>query len=218
MAYQLIIPILTALAGTAISARAASKAADRADAEAQRLSTRQNKLLDKQRASVLENLRTYDPTKRKEAQDQQATETEKMLNTALTEAAETAAPTEAAATGRVSQDYLTKRATSVRDATNRASALAGLLARFRAPSKLRTEESLDNADFTSREADIGALLRDRARTGEQLVAKAGRVDPWEMAIGQGLQSYGMSAAGGQIMQGLGTGAGAAGGGSYNGWV
>lgn len=209
MALQLAIPIAMMLAGTAIQARAQRKAADRMDREMALQSARQTELTDKQRASVLENLRNYDPNKRNEAQTAEATKAEASLNSAVRDAAAYTAPTAPAATGRISQDFTEGRAEAVRGAANRASALAGLLSKFRAPTQLRAEEALTNANFASDEANLSAMLRDRARTGEQLVARAGRVNPMMTAVGSGLQMAGSSMASGTIMKGLmGAGAGA----------
>lgn len=204
----LVIPIAMMLAGTAINARAQRKAADRMDREMALQSLRQTELTDQQRASVLENLRSYDPYKRDAAQTAEATQAEAALKSAVQDAAAYTAPTAPSATGRISKDFTEGRAEAIRRAANRASALAGLLAKFRAPTQLRAEEALTNANFASDEANLAARLRDRTRTGEQLVARAGRVDPLATAVGSGLQMAGSSMASGQIMKGLTGGAGA----------
>lgn len=203
----LIIPLITMLAGTAIQARAQSRAADRQAEELALQSRRQTEVTDKQRASVLANLRQYDPKRRAERQEIEAGKAEQSLNSAVVDAASRTAPTAPVATGRVSSDYTEGRAEAVRDAANRASTMAGLLAKFRAPTQLRTEESMTNANFAADEANLAAILRDRARTGEQLVSAAGRVNPWAMAAGSALSSAGSSMATGQIMKNLVPGGG-----------
>ena len=184
------IAIMTMLAGTALQSSAMRKAADRAENTRIEEYARQKKTMEKSRESVMKNLREYDPSRRDQAMQDISNEVAQDLTSEVAKAAEETVDLTPAASGRVSEDYLQGRAKSVRDEVARASSMAAILSKVRAPQDLRTNEALKNADYASREEVLASLLRSRKGTGDQLVEILGRPDSGKMALGSLLQSAG----------------------------
>lgn len=197
--------IMTAL-GTAVQYKAGQDARDDAAAEMAVASGRQNELLDKSRELVMENLRSYDPNQRISDQEAIAQEIAAKADAVAQEGLSVAPIGDSGqAVGDVSTTYLADRAARARDSADRASVLAGLLGKFRAPTQLRQDEALENAEFASQGANLGSMMRGRARTDAPLIELAGQPDPLMQALGGGMQQYGLNTLSGQVLSGLNTG-------------
>lgn len=198
--------------GAVIQGRAQSKAAKRQKAAITEGMRRQSKVLDDKRALTLDNLEQYRPEQRMIAQEAAATEAEEGLVGELIRAKD-AGISIPESNGDVSNQYKTNLARAAVDEMDRASVMASLMSRFRAPTDMRFEEGIDNANFASQQGGLDARGRSMAATDDFLIQQAGKPDPRKMMLGSLMQSIGSAYMGGTITKGLGATGGAAGGGA-----
>lgn len=170
---------------------------------------RQDDLLSKRRENVMKRLEGYDPSRRSEAQEESAERIEGFLQSALQDAQASGVADIPRAGGKVSQSYNASVAERFADEMDRASRLASLMARFRAPSDIRFQEGMRDADLSARNAELASLGVSRANTDQSLINMV-QPDPRMMALGGLMQTVGTAGAGGAVSSGRTSGMGVAG--------
>lgn len=132
----------------------------------------------------------YDPQARAAQYESMASKAEDSLGEALAQAT---ADTEGANTGtqgRVSSDYIEGKAKSMRDSAERASTLARLMARVRAPSDLTSKEGISTGRMAGELRGLGAEMARMAQAYSQDAA-AVQPNPWLGILAGGMSGYGM---------------------------
>lgn len=198
------------IGGTGMQMSAQNKAAKKTNAAILEGMHRQNKVQDDKRALTLENLEQYAPETRQAAQETAAGKAEESLVGELVRAQESGI-TIPGTTGNVSGEYKTNLARAATKEMDRASNLARLMSKFRAPTDMRFEENLKNADFATQQGGLNATGRSYAATDDALTRLAAQPDSRMMTLGSLLSAAGSAAGMGSILRGGATsGAGLAG--------
>lgn len=192
------IPLIAAVLGTAVQNRTMSKANKRRQNELRIGREKEKKVEGEQRADVLKEAGTYDPTLRQEELDTEAAVTEEQILDVLSD-------NEALTTGDagvISEALADQRAQSVREKANNASIMAALMSKVRAPQSVAASDELDMLDLISKSSGRSSKLGRIGRTTQTLADLEGQPDSTAMMMGGLAQSLGLSALSGQIMSGL----------------
>lgn len=199
-------PLLLTILGSQMQNRAIKQGEKRGRNEAARGRETQRGLESDRQAEVFKALEKFDPTARQEAMDTQAEGTRSNIESALAGAAEQAATP--GNVGRVSEKTLEQRAASTREQANRASVLAALLSKVRAPGEVATDEAADKLRTATNVSGIDRTGRRAANTTQLLTELVSQPSRRTMAAGGLAQGIGTSMLSGQIMGALGTPGGA----------
>ena len=192
------IPLVMMALGTALQTRQQKKAGKRRTAELRIGRDKENKIEETQRKDVLDEAEQFDPALRQEAMDAKAAESETRINEVL-EANELATSGDV---GALPEALLAKRAKSTRDKANTASIMAALSSKVRAPKDASFDESQSMSELLAASQGRTHKLGRTGRTSSVLANLEGQTNPNAMMIAGLIQSMGMSAASGSIMQGL----------------
>lgn len=185
--------------GAGMQMSAQNKAAKKANAAVLEGMRRQQKVLDDKRSLTLKNLEQYDPATRQAAQEAAATEAEQSLVGELIKAQDSGV-TIPGTTGNVSNEYKTNLARAVTGEMDRASTLARLMSKFRAPTDMRFKENLNNANFATQQGGLDSTARSFAATDDALVQLAAQPDSRMMTLGSLLSAVGGAASMGAALK------------------
>lgn len=185
--------------GTGLQMKAQADAAKRQRNAALAMQDRQDEITGRQRQDIVSSAEQYDPgarmTRQKQAADTATASIMKEIEGAMTG---TNLPTEA--TGRVSDDYLKARADTIRQEYQRAGDRAALLGKMRAPTDLRFEEGLDNANLASRLATLSSIGKNRMVTDKAIMDSI-QPNSKMMILGKIMSGVGSAGAAGSVMNG-----------------
>lgn len=152
-----------ALAASAVGTGLQMKAQNDAIKKQQRIASaaeeNMNRRQGQQQELLLEEALKFDPTKRTDSMEKTAQAAEASLGAAIAEANSAAPQHDAAATGRVSDEYKVAQAGAVADQTARAAQTARLMSRMRAPTDMLDTERMDYADMLGRVGTVGSKAK-----------------------------------------------------------
>lgn len=185
-------PVTLFIVGTGMNYMAQRQAQKRAERQIGVTEDRNDLHANKLINELNTNSKQYDATTRAEAQqqaEQQAQQTmQTNLNNATTEGHGDYIPTSG---GNVGRTYAVEAGKRTLADANRASAVATMLAKLRAPTYLRTNEGFTDSNIASNMSRIARSQRAMASAGERDIASASVPNPLLTAIGSGMQGYGM---------------------------
>jgi len=151
---------------------------------------RQDDLSKRNRKQVLGLMEQYDPEKRQENKDLAANTASEGLISEVIAAKENGGGNIDATQGRVSNAYDTDFAKAQNTRIKKASNIAKLMGKIRAPGDLRFEEGLANSDSQSKSAIIGSLMKSRWTTDQGRINMAKIPNAEMMLAGDLMKSYG----------------------------
>jgi len=176
------------VAGTAMQYKAQRDASKRQ----QRQIGLQEDRNDKSNKKVIQNVQQlmgqYDPDARAQNQQQAQQDSEISLTDFLNES--NASRDDGNTTGRVSEVYSTEKAKRITDQAEVAANMARLMSKMRAPTDSRMNEQLNYADTAARVGGINQNRGNMANAAGVDIRQAGNPNPFLMAMGSGMQSYG----------------------------
>ncbi len=179
-----------AIAGTAMQQKAQSDAYKKQQKAIDKGLVRQGELQRQATQSVDEASEQYLPEMRRQRQEESEQEQTQYLQEALGEARgeDTGIGLDAPISGKVSQDYLVKRALAEVETEKRAAEYAAMLGKIAAPSRLRQTEAIGMGDLAADLARVGSFSAgEQGVTGLKANA-AGMANPWMMGAGAALQA------------------------------
>lgn len=193
-------PIAIYIVGTMLKARANQKARKATQNEINKTQARNDTYTNDLSQQVAKNSEQYAPVSRLDAQNQAEQQALGGMEQNLTRVREEGRgdyiPT---SSGDVGRTYSVETAKRTLDTASRASKVAAMLAKMRAPTDLRTNEGLANSDIASRMSRTAREQQAMARAGEMDIRSASVPNPMMTMIGSGMQaygSYGMAGGGG----------------------
>ena len=183
------VPIITALAGTAMQVKAQNDATDKQQKIAQQAEQNQNNRNQEQQNLVLNEAEKFDPAARNASLDQTAQTAEQSLGSAIAAANSSKPQADAGGTGKVSAEYSTAHAGAVADNIAKAAESARLMSRVRAPGDMLGNENMDYADMLSRVGTIGS--KSKGEWGQSMNAmNAVTPNSGMMLLGDGIKAGG----------------------------
>lgn len=192
------VPLIMAVLGTGIQNRTMRKANQRRMNEINIGREKEKREETQQRADVMQEAEAYDPTLRQEALDTEAAKTEEQINEVLSDNELMTTGD----TGVISEGLQSQRVQSARDKANRASILAALRSKVRAPRDVGAQEEMDMLDLIARSQGRTSKMGRIGRTTQTLADLVGQPNSNQMMIGGLMSGLGLSAASNQIMKGL----------------
>ncbi len=181
-------PLIIGLIATAAQYQATQQANKTQQAVLAGMTGRDNRLSDKALEVIQRNLAQYNPQARQQALDSQVQKSDATLLDTLGKSHDAGQAMFGKTPGRVSTAFTTNQANRFDDTKKIGDIYARLTSRARAPYDLRTEESLENANFAGEGSAIEAYRR---RLWDAGMAGLGRVQPnqYALAAGSAMQGY-----------------------------
>jgi hypothetical protein len=193
------LPIIATVGGALISQMAANKAADKQQNIIEDANAAAKKRTDSNVRMGIDEAKKFDPTMRKQAQD----ELEGQLLTSNLGAIQGAGSTaENTNTGNVSSDYDAGKAKAMADRTKSGIDMAKLFAKMKAPNQLRLDESVRQGDMSSMMAQNNATANNLVQAGQN-DASTVRPNGLLSLLGTAARAYG-AYKGGQLAKTPGT--------------
>lgn len=148
-----------ALAGSGLQMQAQNDAIKKQQRIAAAAEENQNRRQSQQQNMVLDEAAKFDPNARADSMEKTAQAAEASLGSAIAGANSAAPQHDAAATGRVSDEYKTAQASAVADQIQKAAESARLMSRVRAPSDMLATENMNYADMLGRVGTVGSKAK-----------------------------------------------------------